>query len=262
MHLKLLRLLPILLVLVLAAAANTFGLTTEQLQMLQQLSPQERQALTQQFGGDQVVTQPPLYSPQLVLPPGSGGTALPLTAAEAGDPRAGGGDTLILSITRPSAPPGTKESELPSYLDELMGSKVYRLDTEGRLILNNIGSIPVAGLSEKEIAARLSAEPMLKGLAIKAVLLPLEPTGTSAIEPFGYDLFKGIPTTFMPAMDIPIPADYVLGPGDTIILQLFGKENARYSLVVTREGTVQIPKIGPVSAAGQKFGDLIKQWKK
>jgi polysaccharide export outer membrane protein len=261
MPFKNLRFFSILLVLSVALVTNAIGLTAEQMQMFQQISPEERQALSKQLGGNQSVTQPPLYSPQVVLPPGSGGTVRPLTAAEAENPRAGGGDTLILNITRPAAPPGTKASKLPSYLKEFIGSKIYRLDTEGRLVLNNIGSIPVAGLSEKEIAARLSAEPMLKGLAIKAVLLPLEPTGTSAIEPFGYDLFKGTPTTFAPATDIPIPADYVLGPGDTIILQLFGKENARYSLVVTREGTVQIPRIGPVSAAGEKFSDLRKRWK-
>ena len=45
-----------------------FGLTAEQLQMLQQLTPQERQILMQQLGGDQTISQPPLYSPQVVLP--------------------------------------------------------------------------------------------------------------------------------------------------------------------------------------------------
>ncbi len=248
---------------------QTFGLTADQLQMLQQLSPQERQLLMQQLGGDQAITQPPLYSPQLVLPDDSSRTAVPLPATEPEEPRATGGDTLILTITkfREQIKEGQEQIEegqgrvLPNYITDLIGSKVYRLDTEGRLFLNNIGSIPVAGLNEKEIAARLLAEPMLRDLDVQATLLPLKPTGTSAIEPFGYDLFKGTPTTFAPATDIPVPADYVLGPGDTIILQLFGKENARYSLVVSREGSVQIPKIGPVSAAGQKFSDLRKQWK-
>ncbi|NNG11654.1 MAG: ATPase, partial [Halobacteria archaeon] len=73
---------------------------------------------------------------------------------------------------------------------------------------------------------------------------------------FGYDLFSGAPTTFAPATDIPISADYVIGPGDTVQVQLFGKENAEYSLVVTREGNLQFPEIGPVAVAGLTFQEM------
>ncbi|MCP3953450.1 MAG: ATPase [Desulfobacterales bacterium] len=250
-----------LFVLSVLLSVQAFGLTGEQLQMFQQLSPQERQILMQQLGGDQPIKQQPLYSPQVVLPEDSGRKGGQIPAAEPEVPRAGGQDTLILKMTPPVTEKQREQRSRPSYLEDVIGSKVYRLDTEGRLFLHNIGSIPLAGLNEKEIAARLSAEPMLQDLEIQATLLPLKPTGVSAIEPFGYDLFKGTPTTFAPATDIPVPADYVLGPGDTIILQLFGKENARYSLVVTRDGTVQIPKIGPVSAAGLQFSELRNQWK-
>ncbi len=170
--------------------------------------------------------------------------------------RAQGGDTLILTIN----PPADQADQLPGFVNDVLGSKVYRLDHNGILDLNGVGKIPVAGLNVEEISARLSAEPPLKGLTIAARILPLEPIGSLANEPFGYDLFKGAPTTFAPATDIPVPADYIIGPGDTIILQFFGKENARYSLVVTREGMVQIPKIGPVSAAGQRFSELQKKW--
>jgi polysaccharide export outer membrane protein len=73
---------------------------------------------------------------------------------------------------------------------------------------------------------------------------------------FGYDLFAGEPTTFAPATDIPIPVDYVIGPGDTIELQLFGSQNAFFSLVVARDGVLNLPEIGPVPVSGLKFSDL------
>lgn len=76
------------------------------------------------------------------------------------------------------------------------------------------------------------------------------------LKPFGYDLFAGEPTTFAPATDIPIPVDYVIGPGDTIEVQLFGSENAQYNLVVTREGVLNFPEIGPISVVGLTFSDL------
>ncbi len=73
---------------------------------------------------------------------------------------------------------------------------------------------------------------------------------------FGYDLFTDVPTTFAPADGIPVDVDYAMGPGDTVLVQLFGKEHAEYSLVVTREGSLQFPKIGPIAVAGLTFREM------
>ncbi len=77
-----------------------------------------------------------------------------------------------------------------------------------------------------------------------------------ALKPFGYDLFAGVPSTFAPATDIPVPAEYIIGPGDTIQVQLFGKDNAEYSLPVGRDGGVNFPGLGAVSVAGLSFPEL------
>ncbi|NOZ53735.1 MAG: hypothetical protein GXP08_11470 [Gammaproteobacteria bacterium] len=88
----------------------------------------------------------------------------------------------------------------------------------------------------------------------------LEKKQEKAINPplkqFGYDLFAGTPTTFAPATDIPIPTEYIVGPGDNVQVQLFGKENAEYDLVVSREGKLSFPGIGPISVAGLRFDEL------
>ena len=80
--------------------------------------------------------------------------------------------------------------------------------------------------------------------------------GSKRLKPFGYDLFRRAATTFAPATDIPIPTDYVLGPGDSIRVQLFGNENGNYSLQVARDGHINFPKLGPISVAGQRFDDV------
>jgi len=76
------------------------------------------------------------------------------------------------------------------------------------------------------------------------------------LQQFGYDLFAGVPTTFAPATDIPIPADYIIGPGDTVQIQLFGKDNSEYTLPVNRDGTLDFPAIGAVAVAGLSFPEL------
>lgn len=77
-----------------------------------------------------------------------------------------------------------------------------------------------------------------------------------ALKPFGYDLFAGAPTTFSPVTEIPIPMNYVIGPGDTVQVQLFGKENQQYELLVDREGGLQFPGIGPIAVTGMRFDEL------
>jgi polysaccharide export outer membrane protein len=76
------------------------------------------------------------------------------------------------------------------------------------------------------------------------------------LDQFGYDLFAGAPTTFAPATDIPIDPDYLIGPGDTVQVQLFGKESDEYVLVVNREGALQFPGIGPIQVAGMTFSAM------
>jgi polysaccharide export outer membrane protein len=79
---------------------------------------------------------------------------------------------------------------------------------------------------------------------------------------FGYEMFAGEPTTFAPVTDVPVPSDYMVGPGDVIKVQLYGKESNEYSLTINRDGTVQIPDLGPVSVTGLSFTDLRQELSK
>ncbi|MGU3813207.1 SLBB domain-containing protein [Vibrio diabolicus] len=73
---------------------------------------------------------------------------------------------------------------------------------------------------------------------------------------FGLDLFSGSPSTFAPISDVPVPANYTVGAGDEIIVQLFGKENETHRLRVNRAGTINFPSLGPVNVAGMHFSDV------
>jgi protein involved in polysaccharide export with SLBB domain len=74
--------------------------------------------------------------------------------------------------------------------------------------------------------------------------------------PFGYELFQGVPNTFAPATDIPVPSDYVIGPGDNVRVQLFGNQNQTFTLLVSRDGTINFPKLGPIVTTGLRFDEL------
>ncbi len=76
------------------------------------------------------------------------------------------------------------------------------------------------------------------------------------VQPFGYDIFNFPVSTFAPTKDIPVPSDYVLGPGDSLKVQLFGKDNRNLSLRVSRSGEITFPELGPIVVAGLRFEDV------
>ena len=75
------------------------------------------------------------------------------------------------------------------------------------------------------------------------------------LEQFGYDIFGQVPSTFVPVENIPVPPNYLIGPGDTLVVQLYGKQNVEYKLVVTRDGRILVPEYGPINVGGLKFAE-------
>ena len=75
------------------------------------------------------------------------------------------------------------------------------------------------------------------------------------LQPFGYELFAGEPTTFEPANQIPVSPDYLLGPGDNLNILVYGKTNESFTLEINRSGNVDFPRLGPVNLTGMTFAD-------
>ncbi|MGL5392174.1 MAG: SLBB domain-containing protein, partial [Shewanella sp.] len=90
----------------------------------------------------------------------------------------------------------------------------------------------------------------------KAELDFTEESSKLKLRRFGYDMFAGEPSTFAPVSDVPVPGEYLVGPGDSIKVQLYGKENKAFDLVINREGVIQFPELGPISVMGLTFSEL------
>jgi protein involved in polysaccharide export with SLBB domain len=73
---------------------------------------------------------------------------------------------------------------------------------------------------------------------------------------FGHNLFAGVPTTFAPVDSIPVTPDYVVGPGDEILIRAWGQVDIDYRAVVDRNGVINIPRVGNVNVAGIRYQEL------
>jgi polysaccharide biosynthesis/export protein len=132
----------------------------------------------------------------------------------------------------------------------------FQLSREGVLTLPGLAAIPLAGLTEMQATLRLESDPMLSGLHFRITRLPLRKTGLEGLKPFGYDLFERAPSTFSPVTDVPVPADYVIGSGDQLQVQLYGNQNRNLTLTVDRDGRLSFPELGPINVAGQRFSSV------
>ena len=75
-------------------------------------------------------------------------------------------------------------------------------------------------------------------------------THADSLPAFGYNIFETSPTGFETSLNVPVPADYIVGPGDEIVITLWGETQLERTLTVNKEGNIYIPDVGLVNVNG------------
>ncbi len=226
-------------------------LTPEQLQQLQQMSPEQRAALMQQATSNETgvaanktkeKTAPVVSHPRQVetgrLENNAG------TQQKAEKPQSGGAAAQTRISSDGSKLPSKKIStpQDAAAAQAVVAPAEFKSDVEADVPVEQVGSQQAADTVE----VRRSFEEFMREAQ------PLE-VKTDQLQQFGYDLFAEEPASFEAVADVPVPPEYVLGAGDEIKVQLFGKDNKELALTVDREGAVSFPQIGPIPLAGMSF---------
>lgn len=73
---------------------------------------------------------------------------------------------------------------------------------------------------------------------------------------FGQNLFRNVPSTFAPLDRVPVTPDYLIGPGDELVVHSWGQIDINYRAVVDRTGTIYLPRVGAISVAGLRYDQL------
>ncbi len=76
------------------------------------------------------------------------------------------------------------------------------------------------------------------------------------LEQFGYNLFNRSAESFTALENIPISADYIMGPGDVFTVNVWGANSLSRKVTVRRDGTIFIPKVGTVKVVGQTYAEM------
>ncbi len=67
---------------------------------------------------------------------------------------------------------------------------------------------------------------------------------------YGRDIFNKRNLTFEPAMNIATPPNYVLGPGDQLVVNVYGATQESMTLTISPDGFITVPDFGPVQVSG------------
>ncbi len=67
---------------------------------------------------------------------------------------------------------------------------------------------------------------------------------------FGHNLFNGRNLTFEPNENVATPENYVLGPGDEVIIDIWGENEDQIRAQISPEGNIMVSQIGPVYLNG------------
>ena len=67
---------------------------------------------------------------------------------------------------------------------------------------------------------------------------------------FGREIFYSKDLTFIPSFNIATPKNYKLGPGDELVINVYGASEENFTEKISPDGRIVIPNIGPVVLAG------------
>ena len=137
-------------------------------------------------------------------------------------------------------------------------------DTNAAAQLDGSGAVNLDAQEKLNLKRTLPADPTLQG----RIAAP-DPTQFKsefqdfvtqsvgkALPMFGYELFRQAPDTFSPVNNIPVTPDYTIGPGDELLVHIWGQVEADQKMVVDRNGMISLPKVGQVSVVGVRYQNL------
>lgn len=251
------RYLAVLLAVSLTGAVGSMAQvpTAQQLEMLKGMSPAEREELAAQLG----IEVPDVSSPVPSASRREGRDAERLSVVSALDKedldpqsqRLQFGDTVLVGLTIKSDLGAEDAAKAATVSERVRARNPFQVDQSGSIQFPGLAAVPVVGLTADEMAQRLSVDPSWGFFTVSVTRLPLK--RRESPKPFGYELFQRAPSTFAPITDVPVPDDYVVGPGDQLNVLLFGSQNRSLRLTVGRDGQLNFPELGPIAVSGKSF---------
>ena len=167
-------------------------------------------------------------------------------------------DAQLIQIAVQERNSGTSETEIVKKLME-KGATLEQINRLRKQYASQVNRTAVSGTPDNastnvDSRMRVNNEVNANNLEMNEEVLALDsvsqPVATDVRKVFGRDIFNNRSLTFEPQMNISTPQNYVLGPGDMLIIDIFGDTQKSEQLTVSPDGDVTVPEYGPIHVAG------------
>lgn len=158
-------------------------------------------------------------------------------------------DEDVLKYMEEATSSGKSQVEMAKEL----AAKGMTMEQFERLKANyeSAGAKKTSSLSASAANERLrKMDSRLMELELDAALDSLENLKPEVKDVFGRNIFANKNLTFAPNLSIPTPADYRLGAGDEVIIDIWGSNQTTIRQTISPDGFINIPDVGLVTLSG------------
>ena len=136
----------------------------------------------------------------------------------------------------------------------ILDGNPYKLNRFGVLELPGLPAMPLAGLTASEATKRLGGRPRPQQLFREADAAALDGVRRGGTEAVRLRSVRGVSEHLCAGLRYSSAGGlYQWGPGDTLVVQLYGNEPRTYELTVERDGRINFPKLGPIAVSNMTF---------
>jgi protein involved in polysaccharide export with SLBB domain len=160
---------------------------------------------------------------------------------------------LLASLGMPE--PGMAQISAADPLTQMMGQDSSVLQQLQRGRAGSLGTIdtgsalPQSQVLQPQMPTALTMQPRSRLEQI------LSSRAGARLDQFGYDQLGVGRQVIVPETGA-VADDYIMGPGDELVVSLRGQENSDVRTTVDRGGRVLLPRLAPIPAAGRSFGSF------
>jgi len=196
----------------------------------------------------------------------SGLIAVAQMPAQAQQSQSAQGQRGLLDVLNPPARPGAAQPteiapNMPPGMDAATLERLrssYATGGGGAPLISGASGPDPRLQRDPRFPGGAGTSPMLFGGASERndfQLFIQQSTGAS-LPLYGAELFRNVPTTYAPIDNVPVTPDYVIGPGDEVMIRAWGQIDIDFRAIVDRNGIINVPRVGNIQVAGIKYQNL------
>lgn len=161
-------------------------------------------------------------------------------------------DEAVISYVNQAMAAGKSQTDIAKSLasrgvtKEQAGRIKQRLESE-----KAVGGAEASKTAGAQEYQRRESESIMEDNQSSAEVLAQADSASTTV--FGRQIFTSKNLTFAPSMNLPTPVNYILGPGDEVIIDIWGTNQATIRSTISQDGTISVPDLGLISLNGMSI---------